>query len=162
MPITYEPIQTQTLGTATNTVTFSSIPSTYTDLVLVAMATNSTGDSDLCMRFNSITTTTYSSRFMFSSGSGSGTVATNSNLNRMRIGRTDNTTRYPNIINIMNYSNSAYNKSVISRSANGGLTLQHVGYWRSTAAINTVTLTDENGYNFSIGSVFTLYGIKAA
>jgi len=36
MAITYEPIATTTLSTATATVTFSSISGSYTDLVLVA------------------------------------------------------------------------------------------------------------------------------
>ena len=42
MPATYEPIATTTLGSAQATVTFSSIPGTYTDLVLI---TNSRSDS---------------------------------------------------------------------------------------------------------------------
>jgi hypothetical protein len=39
MPATYEPIATTTLGTAAATITFSSIPATYSDLMQIQEAT---------------------------------------------------------------------------------------------------------------------------
>jgi hypothetical protein len=158
---TYTPIASQTLASATGTVTFSSIPSTHTDLVLVVMATNSTGDGDLCIRFNSDTASNYSSTFIY--GNGSSALSTrSSNLNRMRIGRTDSTNAYPNIIHIQNYSNATTFKTAISRSQNSSLVLSNVGLWRKTPeTITSVSIIDENAVNFSVGSTFTLYGIKA-
>jgi hypothetical protein len=50
---TYEAIATQTLGSAAASVTFSSIPGTYTDLVLVvAMEHVTTGTENIVMQFN--------------------------------------------------------------------------------------------------------------
>jgi hypothetical protein len=43
MAITYEPIATTTLGSATSTVTFSSISGSYTDLVAVFEVTLTSG-----------------------------------------------------------------------------------------------------------------------
>lgn len=161
MAKTYEPIATYTAPSAQSTITFSSISSAYTDLVLVAMATNPTGDSDLCIRFNSDTATNYSSTFIYGTGSSAASVR-NSSLNRMRIGRTDAGNAYPNIIQIQNYANATTYKTAISRSQNGSLVLANVGLWRSTAAITSITIIDENGYNFATGSTFSLYGIKSA
>ena len=45
MPVTYEPIATATLGTAANSYTFSSIPSTFTDLVLVVDVIEATANN---------------------------------------------------------------------------------------------------------------------
>ena len=52
---TYTPIATTTLGSATNTLTFNSIPSTYTDLVIIC---NYSQNGDMLQgRFNSDTST---------------------------------------------------------------------------------------------------------
>ena len=60
MPNTYEPIATNTLGSAASSVTFSSIPSTYTDLIVVMNYANSTGLADVFFRFNGDTGSNYS------------------------------------------------------------------------------------------------------
>ena len=60
MPATYEPIASTTLGTAAADITFSSIPGTYTDLVLVLYGGFATAASDLYTQFNSDTGTNYS------------------------------------------------------------------------------------------------------
>jgi hypothetical protein len=160
MASTYEPIATQTLGSSASSVTFSSIPSTYTDLVLIVMAKNVNGDSDLAMQFNS-NTSGYSSTFVY--GNGSSALSTrNTNLTKMRIGRIDNTNAYPNIINIQNYSNATTYKTALSRSQNSSLVLANVGLWGNTSAITSVTILDDNSYSLASGSTFTLYGIKAA
>jgi len=162
MPITYEKIATYTVPSAQATITFSSIPSTYTDLILVAMAKNSTGDSDLCIRFNSDTATNYASTFIYGN-SANALSARNSGLTRMRIGRIDSTNAYPNIIQIMNYSNATTYKTAISRSQNTSLVLANAGLWSKTPeAITSIAIIDDNGNNFVTNSTFTLYGIKAA
>jgi hypothetical protein len=165
MAITYEPIATQTLSSAVNQVTFSSIPSTYTDLVLVQNGAFNPAGGDVFIRFNSDTGTNYSITWL----TGSGTAATSSresNQTRMVVDiygypTTGISTR---ILQIMNYSNASTNKTVLSRANNGATGVDAiVGLWRSTAAINTIDLYAWTGsYSFAGGTMFTLYGIKAA
>jgi hypothetical protein len=59
MPATYEPIATTTLGTATGSITFSSITSAYTDLRVVVNAIG-TATGDPWFRLNSIFASSYS------------------------------------------------------------------------------------------------------
>jgi hypothetical protein len=160
MPLTYTPIATQTLSSATATVTFSSIPATYTDLVLIVSASNPTNDSGLQVRFNGDSATNYSDTSVYGNGTSALSFRTTSQT-AMFIGRTD-TGISTNIANIQNYSNTTTNKTVISRGNDSALAIATVGLWRSTAAINSVVVLDQNGRNFGIGSTFSLYGILAA
>jgi hypothetical protein len=163
MPGTYEPIATQTLGSAVSSVTFSSIPSTYTDLVLVANASG-TGPSSILLQFNADTTSNYSDTLMTgylgSALSGRDTSATQ--IGTSWTGGSMNGLLISAIINLQNYSNTTTNKTVLARfnSPTSEVTAG-VGLWRNTAAINTIrVLTSVNTY--ATGSTFTLYGIKAA
>jgi hypothetical protein len=168
MSSTYEPIATTTLGSSQQTITFTSIPATYTDLVFVCSAkqdgtATSTG---AFVRFNSDTGTNYSD----TSVSGNGTSASsgrNSNTNGMYILNPNDTVYGTFIFNIQNYANTNIYKTTISRQdIASSATLAIVYLWRSTSAINniSITATDSSGGvqdNFVSGSTFTLYGIKA-
>jgi hypothetical protein len=168
---TYEPIATTTLGSAAQTVTFSSITGAYTDLVLVADYATSSAGAQNVYYFNGVNTgtaysttevygtrtTTASYRFAnqsqswFSSGVGSGST----------LGQTQAT------IQVMNYANGTNGKTSIYRqNSNSGTypgIVMGLGFWDSTAAITSLTMKADTGStNFSIGSTFTLYGIKAA
>ena len=159
---TYQALDTKTVGTAVSSVTFTSIPQGYTDLVLVADAINATSVSVLGIRFNGDTTSNYSWTRMYGDGTNAASdrAATQTSGN---IGATA-TTRNVNIAQIMNYSNATTYKTVIARGNNaGGATSAVVSLWRATpAAITSLTVVDVNGYNFAVGSTFTLYGIAAA
>lgn len=160
MPATYEPIATQTLGSAAASVTFSSIPNTYTDLVLVING-GTAGVTDLCIRFNSDTGTNYSRTQLRGTGSAADSER-NTSTSRIVIGSIYTTFTTSAIINIQNYSNTTTYKTAISRIGQAdGYVIASVGLWRSTAAISTV-LVNGDGTNLSSGSTFTLYGIKAA
>lgn len=163
---TYEAIATQTLGSATNTVTFSSIPSTYTDLVLIAntIIASVSGFPECSLRFNSDTGTNYSNTYLLGTGSsaasGRGTSYTYADCGYLAANSSNPNTR---IINIMNYSNTTTNKTVISRgsSVNGGQVIAYVNLWRNTAAINSITIFTQSD-NYTAGSTFSLYGIQNA
>ena len=160
MPKTYEPIATTTLGSAASSVTFSSIPSTYTDLVLVASGTNTTSAQSVRMTFNGITTTTYSRTAIFGDGSSAQSTRDSNatGIDNIYYG----TTQGVAILQIMNYANTTTNKTVISRNNDSASSVNAVvGLWRSTNAINQITLTAQTS-NFATGSTFTLYGIRSA
>jgi hypothetical protein len=164
MASTYEPIATNTLASATNNVTFSSIPSTYTDLVLIMSLKSTSGVQDCLIQLNSDTGNNYSSTFLY--GTGSSAASTRQSNNPYGYGDYVGaifTTNFNNeIVQFMNYSNTTTNKTFISRAnqASNGVDAI-VNLWRSTAAINTIKLFP-SAQNFAIGSTFTLYGIKAA
>lgn len=160
MASTYTPIATTTLGSAASSVTFSSIPSTYTDLVLVFNGSNlGSAGQDIVVNFNGDTGTNYSRTYLL----GNGTAASS--------GRSSNAASwapgglYPNsfyTIHFMNYSNTTTYKTMIARdSVPDAYPALTVGLWRSTSAINSITALVQ-GANFSTGSTFTLYGIASA
>jgi hypothetical protein len=64
----------------------------------------------------------------------------------------------------MNYKNTTNYKTTIGRgSSAANFADAQVSLWRDTSAINSVTvLLGAGTSNFSVGSTFTLYGIKAA
>ena len=166
MTATYKPISTQTLGTAVASVTFSSIPQTYTDLVVIANSSTTTvGSSEINkMTFNSDSATNYSTTTLAGNGSSASSFRAGSQT-YIRAGRnTANGDSYfvPNKIQIMNYANTTTFKTVIAQGPEANAYLENdVGLWRSTSAITSVTLTAGLN-NYKVGSTFTLYGIKAA
>jgi hypothetical protein len=160
---TYTPIATTTLGSAASSYTFSSIPSTYTDLILVSNAQRS-GNSGQPIRYqlNSDTGTNYSQTNMYSySTTGASDRTTNVNYIET-YGLPTSPNWATEIVQFNNYSNTSMYKTALVRGANAvQQTITTVGLWRSNVAISSITvyvLTD----NFSVGSTFTLYGIKAA
>ena len=160
---TYEPIATNTLGTATSSVTFSSISGSYTDLVLILNAKNATGtDKAVALRFNGDTGSNYSMIRM----SGNGTTADSdrsSNDTSMFLGLSNSTVYNSDIYQIMNYSNTTTYKTALGRGNLSDSRLRvSAGLWRNTAAITSVTVVNGSSENFIVGSTFTLYGIKAA
>jgi hypothetical protein len=158
MTSTYEMIATTTLGSSQSSVTFSSIPATYTDLVLVCNVTK-TASANTAFRLNSDTGSNYSTTFM----EGNGSSASSNRLTSTTQGSIDysDTTvnPVPSITHFMNYSNTTTNKTVFSRSGSEYV-YAYVNLWRNTAAINTILVYAASG-NYVAGSMFTLYGIKA-
>lgn len=171
MPLTYENLATTTLTSNQSTVTFSSIPSNYTDLVIVAFArSNYTTDSTeaIYLRFNSDSGSNYSYARMFGNGSTASSLrtlnASSAEISTMASSSSSYTGFSSILINVMNYSNTTTNKTVLARGGEARTdTCSYVAVWRSTAAINTILLAPvRGGAQFVTDSVFTLYGIKAA
>ena len=161
MAATYEPIATTTLGSATLTVTFSSIPSTYTDLVIAATGLTTLGTT-LTMRFNGDTATNYSDTHLYGHASGVNGSGRNTSSNQMFLFNWYNDSQGTGLINIQNYANTTTNKTVIMRGGQAGYNVwATVGLWRNTSAINSVAVIAD-ATAFEIGATFTLYGIAAA
>jgi len=159
---TYSTIATQTLGGSSSSVSFSSIPSTYTDLVLIIDGTVGS-NCGIQMQFNSDS----GSNYTFTRMTGDGTTASSDRSvsnTFMELGFYVSSTRNMNIVQIMNYANTTTFKTVLNRanaqSVNIGTQL-YAELWRKTPeAINSISLSASG--NFSTGSIFTLYGIAAA
>lgn len=169
MPKTYEPIATQTLTGTVATVTFSSIPQTYTDLILVVQGRSSTGGSSdvLNISFNGNTGSLYSYTRVQGDGSTASSGRETSvttwriNYNLPGGGATANVFGL-DTIQLMNYSNTNVFKSALWRSSPGQiLSALSANLFRSTSAITSIDLFLSVA-NFVSGSTFTLYGIKAA
>jgi hypothetical protein len=165
---TYEPIATQTLGSAAATVTFSSISGAYTDLVLVvANIKNASSSATPFVYFNGDTATNYSGTILEGNGTTAQSGSRTNNANGVPAGGTfvggSTTVPYQFIMNIMNYSNTTTYKTTISRYGLSSAEVEvDVGLWRNTAAITSLTIKNDAGSNFTVGSTFSLYGIKAA
>jgi hypothetical protein len=164
---TYTPIASTTLGSDTSTIDFSSIPSTYTDLILVCdqVQSNVAGSSinDGRFRFNDDTGTNYSQTRI----SGDGSAASSARLSNediLYVGvipQASNTTKALNILQIMNYANTTTFKTVLCRANGGGFVRANVGLWRSTSAITKISIIYPSQL-YKAGSTFTLYGIASA
>jgi hypothetical protein len=162
---TYTPIASVTLSSAQSSVTFSGIPQTYTDLVLVANTATNTSTNYYLIEFNSDTGSNYSSTHLRGTGSAaSSTRYSNQTSIFTSIGSTINTTKLSSIMiaQIMNYSNSTTYKTVLARDNNAGTEVDAtVALWRSTSAITSIKISI-GANNFDTGSTFALYGVANA
>lgn len=155
-------IASTTLGSATATVTFSSIPTTYDDLYLVGYRI---GDS-FTLRLNNDSGSNYSETLLYGDGGAAASTRVSTQTNFSQLGDNGNTTTPGSfVVNIINYSTSSYNKSALVRTSTdingvGGQTRLVAGLYRSNTAITRLDLIASG--TFSTGSVFSLYGIKKA
>jgi hypothetical protein len=179
MANTYELIASNRLANnTTSTVTFTSIPQTYTHLQLRGLVrVQSSGGVDgdnIKIQFNSDTATNYSRHGLV----GSGTAATSfgaASASFAGVGIALRSAALANnfsvsIIDILDYANT--NKYKTTRAISGydnngtgsypGYAVLYSGNWRSTSAITSIKFTtDADGTNFLQYSSFALYGVKA-
>lgn len=158
MPSTYDKIASQTLPSATATITFTSIPATYTDIVLV-LAGVYTADNFVNCRINNDTASNYSATNL----RGNGTSATSGRYSNASFGIGFGSSPENATFHFMNYSNTTTNKTVLVRSNKASSeTRAVVGLYRSTSAISRLDLLHDSANGFNTGTMVTLYGIKAA
>ena len=164
MPSTYTPIATTTLSGSTSSVTLSSIPSTYTDLIVEFVFGIASGD-DILLRFNGDSGSNYSSTRLWGDGTSASSSRTTSSSGILPRTPANQSTAITTSwrINVMNYANTTTNKTTIARyDLASGFTEADVGLWRNTAAITSLAIFSANNFNFSAGSIITLYGVKSA
>jgi len=160
---TYTPIATTTVsGSSTNSVSFTSIANTYTDLVLVVNSSKTTGSTvNIYLQYNGDTGSNYSATFMYGDGSSAGSGRQSNTI--WAIGGDQTTGMSTTIFNIMNYANTTTYKTAMSRYSNAGeAVFSGVSLWRSTSAINRVDCLLSASNYFTAGSTLTLYGLAAA
>ena len=165
MATTYTLISSNTLSSSAASVTFSSIPSTYTDLVLRCSAQMASGGAsdNLLVQFNASGGTDYSATYV--QGTGSATFSgRNSSTSTIRLYNGINQYNWASIeMYIPNYTVSQ-NKPISAFTvteqnlATDCYVVADAGLWRNSAAITSITLS--TGSNLVSGSSFYLYGIK--
>ena len=162
---TYDLIASNVLTSSASSVTFSSIPATYRDLVFVAEWNVQSGfGTYVKVRFNSDSGTNYSLVEM--KGDGASAVSTSSTgENGIFVGDynaapTANQ-KFLTIQQIMDYSATDKHKTVLERSNNAsGVVTGWAHRWASTSAITSLQiLCVSAGQTFSAGNSFYLYGI---
>ena len=164
MPDTFIKIASVTVGSGgASSIDFTSIPSTYTDLMIYASLRSTTSDTSGYLEFNALTTN-LSDRVLYNSN---GTIGSNSTSTiRVFSNRSNAASTWSNTaIYIPNYAGSN-NKSVsidqvTEENATGGIiSTLTAGLWSSASAITAIKL--KSGINYAQYSTAVLYGIKSS
>jgi hypothetical protein len=167
MATTFVKITSVTVGAGgTSSISFSSIPSTYTDLCLKVSLRNGTvnNDDSLSISYNG-SSTSFTSKWLQGSGAGAYSGSRSDYFQLFIVDQNNYTANtFSNAeIYIPNYAgsnNKSFSTDAVTEtnatSANMGLT---AALWSNTAAINAITLTIGAGL-FAQYSTATLYGIK--
>lgn len=166
--MTMQLIETRTLGTATSSIVFSSIPQDGTDLLLcMSLRSAGAGVSQINIQFNSSGGTAYIDRFLNGSGSIS-TTGSRTGQSVMRITAIPGTSYTSQTFSnaqayIANYSGSAAKSvsldGVTENNASESYQEIVAAYWTNTSAITSITLTNQSGDNFVANSMASLYKI---
>jgi len=165
MANTYTLIEAKTLATTTASITFSSIPATYTDLLVkYSSRCNAAAVQNMAITLNG-STSNFTYRSLYGGGSvspGSGSGSTNlvgiAEANNYTANTFDNGEIY-----IPNYASANFKSisadSVTETNASEAYIQLFATLWSNTAAITSVGLATTSG-SFLQYSSFYLYGIK--
>lgn len=169
MANTYTLIEAKTLTTTTASVTFTSIPQTYTDLmVLLSVRGNqaSSVNSSFYLYFNG-STSNYTGRRVYGNGS---TVASDNDtvINLEATGPSATSSTFANIaVYIPNYTSTTTAKSVsidnvTENNATTAYPMLTAGLWNPStqAAITQIEFDMFSTNSFVADSTFYLYGIS--
>ena len=173
MPNTYTLIKSEVLASSQASVTFSSIPATYTDLVLRISARNDdsgTVNGVLRVQVNGLSSSIYSFTALYGNGSAGSSARASSTTDITDIYLAGNlatantfgtveiyipnyagTTKKP----VASYGASESNAAAVTMAANAGLI-------DLTSAITSISLLNNSTKQFLTGSSFYLYGISNA
>jgi hypothetical protein len=161
----YEPIAVATVPAAgISSVTFGSIPQTYTHLQI--RYSGNAGSNDTFFRLNGDTSSNYTRHYLFGSGSSAAAGASLSQTSGSLgyVATTSDTNIFgASVFDLLDYTNT--NKYKTTRSLTGydnnggGLLVLYSGLWLSTAAVTSITVLPNTG-NFNQYTNIALYGIK--
>lgn len=157
----------------TDTITFSSIPGTYSSLKLIytSQSTYTAYNTNVRMRFNGDTADNYGDRGIFTDGNTPYYLYSNGPRGWMDLNYGIQTGTYmasgwgvgevdiPNYAATDVYKNAQGLAGVNALSYPAGYFSNASGYWKSTAAITSITLYSSAG-NYVAGSRFSLFGVK--
>ena len=167
----YDSIATASGTGSSGTITFSSIPSTYTHLQIRAIARDDRGVAlnNCYMRLNGATTG-YTTHYIIGNGS---TASPDAWIGADYIDVGINTGASATsgimsafVIDILDYASTNKNKTTrqlsgSDQNGSGSVRFQS-GLWQSTNAVTSITLHANTSWNFTTTTQFALYGIKGA
>ena len=167
-PTAYESIATVTASGGESSLTFSSIPSTYTHLQIRYIARNqaASGDDPLDLQFNGdYTNSNYKTHRLHGDGSSASADAYSYPIGSTANGNGNANTYYTGgVIDILDYANTNKNKTIRSLSGwdgNGSGQIYLISeLWLNTAAINTIKISLFSSGTLGQYSTFALYGVK--
>ena len=158
---TYTPLQSITLNASATSLTFTNIPQTYTDLVLVqsvkGVGSSSSGQTEPDIYFNGDTSSNYSLTQILGNGSSVLSTRTTSSNIGIAVNYTDQNQYATSITHILSYTNTSLYKTALTRWSNMGSSDSYaagvIGLWRSYAAINAIRIyARTNSNSFDAGS----------
>lgn len=168
---TYEPIATTTFGSNTANYTFSSIPNTYKDLVLVGRCEMTGAGSTVYCQLNGDTSSNYYQMVIERQWTVSAIqyIASGPNtgfgLYGWSNGYPGNNYSFMFETHFNNYAGST-KKTILTESAAGSAPPTYVAQglyasmWNSTAAISSIKIYNNAADLFQTGTMFTLWGLK--
>ena len=175
MATTYALIEAKTLTSNTATVTFSSIPATYTDLLIKFSVRSSEGgftNDQMRMRFNGVATGSYAHGFIRGDGSGTasarpGAAETSSLIALVNTAASTSNTYSNGEIYIPNYLSSTQKPTsadtAMEQNSASAYRTATAGLGTATTAISSISfLFPVTGSDFLSTSSFYLYGISNA
>lgn len=161
MTAAWEVIGSQTLSSASASVTFSSIPSGYRDLVLVVDLDGIAMDA-LGMRFNSDTGTNYTDVKMRGSGASTQSATQTDSYIEIGVNTAGSSGKRLIVTSVMDYSATDKHKTVLTRGNSTENVAALAGRWANTSAITSLEVLEVFSKGFTAGDTFTLYGSNRA
>ena len=165
MPNTMTLISSQTVSTAANAVTFSSIPQTYTDLrIIVSGRLTVSPASDLILKFNG-SSTNYAQKYVI----GTGSSVVSGSQSYAQIGVLPGTSHTANAFGcnttyLPNYTSSNYKAFISADAYENNATAAYLStwanIWSNTAAITSIEVSTAPSYTMAVGTTIYIYGIK--
>ena len=163
MATAWKALATITLGASQTGVTFSSIPNSYRDLVVIVSGNTASSDYALNMRLNSDSSSVYSSVSIEANGaSTSSTSNTTTSMPTWNYNTFSASTVSSYIAHILDYSATDKHKTVIFRQGAASLgSATALGRYASTSAVSTVYVYAATGNQLAAGTIVSLYGVSA-
>jgi hypothetical protein len=153
----YISLATRTLSSPASSITFSNIPNTYRDLVLIVSGT-ATSNGYIGLRYNGDSGSNYS-RIGISGASSNGSSAGFSSTDSivgLTLWRTSNAMLR---LDVLDYSANNKLKTGISRGGGGGMESVIIGHrWNNTSPITSLNISHVSS-QMATGTTLSLYGV---
>ena len=164
----YYSIATQTVGSGgASSITFSSIPSTYTHLQLRMMVRETSTSNGYSMQFNGDTGNNYARHYLYGTGSSAAAAAVTSTSSMILADAAISTSTTgvfgASVCDVLDYTNVNKNKVIktlggYDNNGNGAIFFNS-GLWMNTSSVTSIVINPDAG-SFAQYSSFALYGIK--